>query len=315
MSQALALAHIETQRRLREQVARGVALAWSTLPAYDAENVPDFLAVVAPLVIAGQRQAVALTNAYIARSMERQPLGLDTERLVGAAVRGGSGPEDVYRRPFVALWTALKTGARYQDAVGAAEARAVTAAAMDVQLSMRATATAVFTADPEIVGYRRIPNSGACDLCLIAAQNRYSTGALMPIHPHCGCGVAPITERHDPIGDGDLMDRLAEMRRRGAQEDHTDRRAAVREEKRAKAARREAADLLRQARELEGNRAGAMRRRATALEKRADTSAAKAAESRSSIARRAEARKEPATPTHGELGPVLVPHGQNFTEL
>jgi hypothetical protein len=186
---------------------------------------------------------------------------------------------------------------------------------MDVQLSMRATATAIFTADPEVIGYRRIPNSGACDLCLIAAQNRYSTGQLMPIHPHCGCGVAPITARHDPIGDGDLMDRLAEMRRRGAQDDHTDRRAAIREEKRAKAARAEATDLRRQAQRATGNQAGALKRRATALDKKAAAADADARASRSSIAKRAEARKEPATPTHGELGPVLVPHGQSFTEL
>lgn len=316
MPQTLANTHIETQRRLRELTVRGVAQAWATLPSYDESDVPAFLAIVAPLVIAAQRQSVALTNAYLARALGRQPLPLATEDLIGAALRGGAAPAEVYRRPFVTTWTALKEGKPYDQAVRNGLERATSTAAMDVQLAMRATATDIFEADPKVIGYRRIPNSGACDLCLIAAQNRYTTGALMPIHNHCGCGVSPITAKHDPIGDGDLIDRLADMRRRGAQDDHTDKRTISRARERGTAARAQARELRTQADAATNSRsAGALRRRATAAAKKATAADREITDSQARLAARAQARRQPDTPIHGEVGPVLVPHGQTFTEL
>lgn len=45
-----------------------------------------------------------------------------------------------------------------------------------------------------IVGYERVPDGGACVLCLTAAGQRYHSDDLMPIHDKCGCGVEPLTE-------------------------------------------------------------------------------------------------------------------------
>lgn len=44
---------------------------------------------------------------------------------------------------------------------------------------------------PEIVGYRRVYDGG-CKYCLEAAQLMYHSGNLMPLHEHCGCGIAPV---------------------------------------------------------------------------------------------------------------------------
>jgi len=167
--------------------------AWGALRGYDREDVEPWLAVAVPLSLASQRMAVALTDAFIARSLERQPLGLDTAALIGAAVRNGTAPEDQWRRPFVTVWTALAGGTPYEQAVSQGLDRATSAAATDTQLAMRETLRAVGETDERIVGYERVPNGAACTFCEEIAGQRYRTDQLMPVHPNCGCSVDVIT--------------------------------------------------------------------------------------------------------------------------
>lgn len=193
MSEELAQAQIAAQQRVRERASEAVARAWTSLPSYDEDDVPAFLAVAVPAVIAAQRVAASLTNAFLARSVGRQPLQLDLARLIGPAIRNGTMPADVYRRPFVTTWTALKEGVAYEDAVARGRHRATSAAAMDVQLTMRQTLVNVGERDELILGYRRVPDPGACDFCRLIAGRRYTVDQLMPVHNHCGCGVDVIT--------------------------------------------------------------------------------------------------------------------------
>jgi hypothetical protein len=143
VSSELARAHIITQERLRALVEQGIGTAWDALPGYDEEHVEEFIQRAVPFVLAGQRQAVSLTEAFLSRAVGRQPLGVEHEALIGAAVRAGAPPEQVYRRPFVTVWTALQRGTLWPDAVNAGRARATASAVTDVQLSMRATLRAV----------------------------------------------------------------------------------------------------------------------------------------------------------------------------
>lgn len=186
-------AHIAAQERLRGIVETAVATIWAGLPGYDAENVDEWLSTVIPVVLAGQRQSVALTEAFLARALGRRPIGVDPDRVTGAALRAGATPEVVYQRPFVTVWTALKAGRQWDDAVNAGLARATSTASTDVQLAMRSTLREVGQADDAIVGYQRVPDPGACDFCLLVAGQRYRTDDLMPIHNRCGCGVDVIT--------------------------------------------------------------------------------------------------------------------------
>lgn len=107
MPTALADAHIEAERRLRLLVTTGLERAWRQLPGYDEEHVDGWLSQAVPLVLSGQRTSVALTDAYVARSMGRDPFGIDPDAVIGG-LRGDTTPEEVYRRPFVTVWTALK---------------------------------------------------------------------------------------------------------------------------------------------------------------------------------------------------------------
>lgn len=192
MAEPLTRAHIEGQRRIREVLGRAVGLVWAELPGYDRENVDEWLSRVLPVVAASQRQSVALTEAYLARSLERQPKGVDVEALIGAAVRNGAEPADVYSRPFVNIWTALGKGAEYRDAVAAGLARAEATAAVDVQLSARGTFAAVQRADRVIRGYRRVANGGACKFCQTVDGAIVKSASAMALHNHCGCGLEPL---------------------------------------------------------------------------------------------------------------------------
>lgn len=191
---SLADAHLVAQERLRTTAAQVVAAIWTGLAAYNREDVDEWLSAVIPVVEAAQRQSVALTDAYLARAIDRRPLGIDPADLIGSAVRAGTPMETVYQRPFVQTWGALGRGVRYEDAVAQGLHRATNMAATDVQLAHLRAYNAIGAADERIVGYQRVPDASACTFCRTIAGRRYHKQALQPIHAHCGCGVAPITE-------------------------------------------------------------------------------------------------------------------------
>jgi hypothetical protein len=192
-SRRLAKAHIEGQRRLR-LIAQGlVGQAWRNLGSWNRADVSRFVELAVPAVTSAQRASVHLTDAYLAQALFRRPLGVNPADLIGAAVRNGTPPETVYERPFVNVWSALKDGKPFEDAFRSGLARAQSAAAMDVQLSMRATAGAVQSADEGIYGYERVADSGACEFCQEVDGAYVKSADAMPLHNHCGCGLEPLT--------------------------------------------------------------------------------------------------------------------------
>ena len=142
MAPRLADLHILAQERLRAALEKSVAVAWQVLPSYDEVDVAPWLDLVVPMVLGAQRRSVALTNGYVALALDRPTFKIEPDDVI-ASVRGDVTPEQVYRRPFVTVWTGLKDGVAWADAVNAGEARAVAAAVTDVQLAMRATLLAV----------------------------------------------------------------------------------------------------------------------------------------------------------------------------
>lgn len=200
----LARAHIIGQARLRAIISRAVAAAWAGLPGYDEVDVDPFVAQAVPLVLAGQRQSAALTEAFLARALGRRPVGLDLNEVVGAAARNGTPPEQVYRRPFVTVWTALNTGVQWEQAVASGLARAASTAEMDVQLASRATYGSVEAADNRIRGYRRVADADACTFCRQVNGAFVKSATAFALHNRCGCGLEPVLEPADasPLPDG-----------------------------------------------------------------------------------------------------------------
>lgn len=191
MASRLANAHIEAEARLRGVATGGVRREWKALPSYDETDVPRFLARAVPIVEAAKRASISLTNAYLARALERQPRGADVAAILGA-IRGGVPAEEVYRRPFVTVWTALKEGLDYDAAVAKGMERAVGAAAMDVQLAMRDTLTSVGESDPDIWGYQRVADGNACEFCLMLDGAQFRTDDALPIHNFCVAGDTEV---------------------------------------------------------------------------------------------------------------------------
>lgn len=196
-------AQITAQARLREIVVQAVRNAWTGLGSYDAVDVPVFLAGVVPLILAAQRQAISLSDAYVAQVLGRGPLGIDPVPVI-AQLRGPVSPQVVYRRPFVTTWTALSEGRPYEDAVRAGESRLSASAALDVQMAHFAGLQAVQDRDPVIRGWRRVADPDACEWCRMIDGAKVKRADASPLHARCGCALAVVTEdfEPDPVPEG-----------------------------------------------------------------------------------------------------------------
>lgn len=185
-------------------------MVWRDLPGYDRENTDEWLAKVLPVIATAKRTSIAYTDAYLARALDRRPLGADPLN----AIRNGIDPAEVYQRPFVTVWTALGAGKTWEDAVAQGLNRATSTAAMDVQLAFRAAADEIGQADDRIYGFQRVADGGACGFCLEVNGAYVKNADASPLHNHCGCGLEPLTAPHRgarflPDGSEVVRDRFA----------------------------------------------------------------------------------------------------------
>lgn len=202
---AVVASYLALVAQARQNVLAALATQWAALSVYRDADATAFVAGAAPVVEAGQQHVSALTSAYLAHlygnltSGSRSPVGTPVARVTGAAVRGGTPPSEVYRRPFEQVWYQLSQGKPLDEAVEAGSQRLQVLATTDLQLAMTHTATAALDTMPHVVGYRRVLTGAEnCGLCVVASTQRYHRGELMPIHPRCDCGVAPIVGDSDP---------------------------------------------------------------------------------------------------------------------
>jgi hypothetical protein len=211
-------------QQTRARVLAALAALWLAQDSYRTEeDVQRFLSIALPIIEGGERAVAQLTTAYLwqmyavlAGTLLRVR-GVDPTLVTGTALRGVD-PAEVYRRPFVELWTELSRGKSFEEAVKQAGQRLQTIAATDLQLAKTHTARAVMGQQPGIVGYRRVPQGQyTCALCIIASTQRYTRGNLMPIHPACDCGIATIYGTEDPgrlLNEAALFDVHAAIRER-----------------------------------------------------------------------------------------------------
>ena len=184
---------------------------WRSLGTWHRPDVDRFVPLAGTILDSAQQHMGSLTAEYLTRYAE-----LSGQHLPGGQLPGKHPPQvvpavdlsdlrkDVDReteltRPFVEVWTALKEDKPLEVAVTQGEQRLDDLAATDLQLAKTHTSRAALGADERVVGYRRVlEGSSSCGLCVIASTLRYHRGDLMPIHPACDCGVAPIYGTHDP---------------------------------------------------------------------------------------------------------------------
>lgn len=185
---------------LRERLLAFVTAAFEALGSYRDADADQFVERILPVVLGTQQQMATLTDGYLAQVVA-DLLGVAP---VPAGVRlaqdlRGVPPDEVYRRPFVQVWTALSNGKDLTDAVSQGSNRLANITSTDMQLA-RTHATRQALADrPQFRFFRRtLRGTFNCALCVIASTQRYSKERLMPIHPGCDCGVRPIPGDRDP---------------------------------------------------------------------------------------------------------------------
>lgn len=187
---------------VRSRMLDFIRRAWGSLDEFRDADIDRFVAAVIPVVLAGQRQVVSLTDAYLAATAATvlggptRPTGipaLTIEELRGARA------EEVYRRSGITVWTALKEGVTLAVAADRGLTRAIDLASTDLQLAKTHASREILGRDDRVVGYRRVlEGAKSCGLCAVAATQRYRVAELMPIHAGCDCGVQPIFGERDP---------------------------------------------------------------------------------------------------------------------
>lgn len=156
---------------------------WAELPGYDAQDVEPFTKKATPILNGAQQAAFATSLAYYG--------------MVGAdAPAGRLEPLDQnLREPFIGVWTLLKNGSLWSDAVADGGRRAGLLSHDRVAAANR---EAAFRVAPG-TRWRRIPNADACKFCRKVAAYSWPTAEAASFgHGHkstnsCGCRVVPAT--------------------------------------------------------------------------------------------------------------------------
>jgi hypothetical protein len=150
-------------------------------------DVQRFVAQVVPVILAARRQVSSLTDAYLSRVLGIRSLGpVDTDSLRGVPAA------EVYARPYQTVWTKLSEGLPYDAAVSAGAARLTDIALADLQLAKTHTMRTAYQSAGVERYVRTLTGNVNCALCYIASTQTYASGDLLPIHPGCDCGTAPV---------------------------------------------------------------------------------------------------------------------------
>lgn len=218
----ISLSYQKTSSYLIKQAGTQARANFLGLPDWRDDNVPEFLNAMKRDLIPLKKQSASFAWGYMAqiaraRSQEFRQPKFDPDQFETAILRNGSGFDEVFRRPFVEMRSALAQGRNFSDALYLGGNRASSLAQTEVQLNRRQASLIGRSKNNNIVGYLRVL-SGAenCALCYVASTQRYRKGDLLPIHPGCDCGEMPIYGNSDP---GQVIDEYNLERAHQAVED------------------------------------------------------------------------------------------------
>lgn len=191
---------------VRSRVEGYARSAWLAAGSWRDADVDRLVRLIVPKVQAGQIQTAQLTSAYLAalqtvRTGERvAPVVVDRSAVTTAR---GVAADEVYRRPAVAMYTALSNGALVGDAIEQSLSRLSSLVATDHQLAKTSQARRSLQGSGFRYMQRTLTGRENCALCTIASTQRYRVQDLMPIHPGCDCGVDTVDADRDP---GQVLD-------------------------------------------------------------------------------------------------------------
>lgn len=193
--------------RLNGRLIRGAGTlaktAFEGLGSWRESDIERFFRIIGPQLDGVKRQVARLQETYyqqVALNAEQPHVKVPTpsENLSTESLRNGVPFEEVYRRPFASMYTALSENSLVSAAIGAGALRAAQIASTDAQLASRAAGAAQRSGNANIKFYRRtLTGMENCALCAVASTQRYKRGNLKPIHPGCDCGEEPFYGSED----------------------------------------------------------------------------------------------------------------------
>lgn len=191
---------------LKQATAAAASEAWLGFDQwYSAAAVAAMAAESADSSFAAQQVAAGLAQQYTANvvaAIQQTVMPAQPQRP-WQEIRNGVNMRLVHHRPAVAYKKAISTGSSHVEALRLAGVRAADLMYTDLMLEERAAEQA-FLRELGISTYRRVirpelSKTGTCGLCIVAADQVYKTGDLMPLHPpSCKCVVMPIIGDQDP---------------------------------------------------------------------------------------------------------------------
>lgn len=206
---------LDAYNRLSTRLVRGAgaraADLFTGLGSWRDADFERYIQQVAPVLAGANQQAARLQIAFYQQMAQAAGENfvvpeLSPQDYTVEALRNGAPAAEVYRRPFVDLYTQLSNGNTMTAAIAAGAARISSIASTDVQLARRNAGFSARSRNDRIVGYARtLTGSENCALCYVASTQRYTRGELLPIHPGCDCGEMPIYGTQDP---GQVIDEL-----------------------------------------------------------------------------------------------------------
>lgn len=212
-------AHMRRVNALRDQTVAGVRKLAETY-GFDSD---EFVAGAVETVLAGQTEEALATWSHLSLATALADpndggeieVEAPVELMIGSATRAGTPLETIYHRPGIKALEYAANGMDVAEIFDALAPGVDELVSTDVAMAGRNAEQTYGSVDRRIVGWRRVPNVGACKWCRYIATQRYKKEELAPAHKNCHCGTEPIIGRVDP---GQIIDPdgLAAIKRGGA---------------------------------------------------------------------------------------------------
>lgn len=209
-SDLLTAAYMAQVAAIRDRVLAYAVAMWGSATSLRDADVERLVARIVPVVQGGQLQVAGLTNAYVGQLAKLEGVSAVVAPIDRASVVGYRGvpADEVYRRPAVATYTALRDGKPFGAAREEGLGRLKSLVATDVQQARNRQARHAYSNTGFDYTIRTLSGSENCALCVIASTQRYHSAGLMPIHPGCDCGERGMRAGRDPgqVIDQRLLD-------------------------------------------------------------------------------------------------------------
>lgn len=191
---------------LDRQVLAEMLGAWSTLDLDDIQFSFEFDVLPSMLVAltTGQRQAADIGADFMraaAVDLDAEP-GPEVDRgaFAGVASDGRSLP-GLLTQPFVSLLQALAVGVQRPVAQKFASDQIDRITVTQLHDAAREAGQVGLVTTPEIKGYTRFVEPGACGRCVVIAGRFYRWNDGFDRHPKCRCGHRPTTKANPRVQD------------------------------------------------------------------------------------------------------------------